>query len=393
MNDVIARPRRSAVRGRGGRLRLMALLAVRMMFHDRFKLVGTLLGVVFAVVLVNQQLGVLFALLDKNTMFVDHAGADVWILPPQTETLQGGAPIALSTLSLARTTAGAEWAEPLAFGTATVRRPDGGNEPVSLVGTRLPRLAGGPWNVVAGDPRDLADPDVVFFEDSQRTKLGGMNLRSVREMSGRRVVAGGFTWGLSPFAPPYAFAEHDTARDVLGIATDQTSFVLVGARDGVSPERLRDALAARLPDLRVVTAREFSTGIVAYLLAEQLGISFGTSTTFAVIVGFVIVALSMFSAVVDNVREFGTLKAMGCTTWDLASLLWAQSLLYAFLGTTFGLFLVTRMAEGMRSPQLSLVLPTWMWLGSYVGMAVLCVLASTLALVRVRNVEPGMVFR
>jgi putative ABC transport system permease protein len=66
---------------------------------------------------------------------------------------------------------------------------------------------------------------------------------------------------------------------------------------------------------------------------------------------------------------------------------------YAFIGTTIGLFLVTRMSEGIRSANLALVLPRWLWGGSFVLMTWLCILASTLALVRVRNVEPGMVFR
>jgi putative ABC transport system permease protein len=112
-----------------------------------------------------------------------------------------------------------------------------------------------------------------------------------------------------------------------------------------------------------------------------------------VIVGFVIVALSMFSAVVDNIREFGTLKAMGATTFDLAKLLFVQAVAYATIGCTLGLFLVTRMAEGIRSANLVLVLPWWMFAGTFVFMVLLCVVASSLALVRVRSVEPGMVFR
>ncbi len=386
-------PRRSAVRGRGGRLRLMALLAVRMMFHDRFKLLGTLLGVVFAVVLMNQQLGVLFGLLDKNTMLIDHAGADLWIAPANTVSLAAGSPIPFATVAQARTTPGVAWAEPLAYGAAIVRRPDGGTEPVTLLGTQLPRRAGGPWNVVAGDPARLREPDTVFFEDAQRAKLGGMNLGSVREMSAHRVVAGGFTWGLSPFGPPYAFAAYDTARNILRLPSDQTSFVLVGLEPGADPAAVQAEIARRVPSLTVLRRDAYAHAIVRYLLAAQLGISFGTSTAFAMIVGFVIVALSMFSAVVDNVREFGTLKAMGCSNWDLACLLWVQAVVFAFVGTTVGLFFVTRAAEGIRSANLSLVLPRWIWGGSYGLMTALCIVASSLALARVRNVEPGMVFR
>ncbi len=385
--------KRTAIKGRGGRTRLMSLLAIRMMFHDRAKLIGTLLGVVFATVLVNQQLGVFLGLLGKNTMMVDNAGADLWIVPPSTQTLQGGSPISIYTLNQARVTDGVAWAEPIVYGTAIIQRPDGGAEPVTLVGSRLSHLAGGPWNLVAGDVSALAYPDTVIFEDSQRQKLGGLNLGSVRELSGHRVIVGGFTWGLIPFGPPYAFASYETARDILHIAEDQTTFVLVRASPGADLASIQHDLEARLPNTRIYQRQDFHDSIVWYLIRAQLGISFGTSTAFAVIVGFVIVALSMFSAVVDNVREFGTLKAMGATTFDLARLLFVQALSYAFLGTTIGLFLVTRMSEGIRSPNLSLILPPEIFLGTYGLMAVLCVLASTLALARVRSVEPGMVFR
>ena len=107
----------------------------------------------------------------------------------------------------------------------------------------------------------------------------------------------------------------------------------------------------------------------------------------------VIVALSMFSAVVDNLREFGTLKAIGATTWDLAKLLLVQSVAYALLGTLIGLALVTRIAEGIRSPKLAVILPPELLVGTTVLMVLLCITASSLALLRIRNIEPAMVFR
>jgi putative ABC transport system permease protein len=372
----------------------MARLGVSMMFHDRAKLAGTLLGVVFATVLMVQQLGTFLGLLYKNTQFVDATEADLWIVPPATTAVQAGSPISMSAMVSARTTDGVAWAEPLLMGAASMRRPDGGVEAVTLVGTRFPRLAGGPWNLVAGSTDALRDPDVVIFEDVQRGDLGGLNLGSVRELSGRRVVVGGFTWGLVPFGPGYAFANYETARGILLAPEDQTSFVLVGLADGADPAAVQRALRERLgPSVEVMTKQELHDAVVNALVAAQLGITFGTSTAFALIVGFVIVALSMFSAVVDNVRELGTLKAMGATTFDLTKLLVMQAILYALIGTTIGLFLGTRMAEGIRSANLTLVLPPEILFGSYAVMVVLCIAASALAVLRVRNIEPGMVFR
>lgn len=385
---------RSVVRRRGLRLGTMARLGVAMMFHDRAKLAGTLLGVVFATVLMLQQLGVFGGLLYKNSQFVDNTKADLWIVPPETTTALPGPLIPMATLPRARVVDGVAWAEPLLMGGAALKRPGGGQEAVSLVGTRLPRLAGGPFHLVAGRPDAIEDPDTVIFDDGARANLGGVNLRSVRELSGRRVVVGGFTWGLLPFGPGYAFANYETARGILRVPEDRTHFVLVGLEAGADPDAVRDRLQAELGDaVEVITSAGFSSRIVSDLIAAQLGITFGTSTGFALIVGFVIVSLSMFSAVVDNVKEFGTLKAIGATTFDLAKLLFVQAMLYAFLGTTLGLFLAGGMAAGIRSANLVLVIPTWLSFGSYGVMAVICVVASSLAVLRVRNIEPGMVFR
>ncbi|MEO0605151.1 MAG: ABC transporter permease [Myxococcota bacterium] len=382
------------LRGGWSRRESMLRVGVAMMFHDRAKLIGTLLGVVFATVLMIQQLGTFLGLLYKNTQFVDNTQADVWVLPPGVEQALPGSPIPLGTLPRSRVVEGVAWAEPLLMGGAAMTKPDGGREAVTLVGTRLPRQAGGPWGLVGGDAQRLAVTDTVIVDDGQRDALGGVNLGSVRELSGRKVTVGGFTWGLLPFGPGYAFANYETARSILNFPSDQTSFVLVGVDDGVDPERVAESLRAELGDaVEVKTKAGFRDAIANYLIGAQLGITFGTSTVFALIVGFVIVALSMFSAVVDNVREFGVLKAMGATNVDLTVLLLAQSLLYAVIGTTAGLFLASGMSEGIRSANLVLVLPTELLFGSYGVMALLCAIASVLAILRVRNIEPGMVFR
>ena len=116
------------------RLRAMGRLGVRMMFHDRLKFIGTISGVVFAVLLAVQQLSILFALLNRNTQFVDNAGADIFIVPPNTRLLQPGEKLHESVLYQARSTAGVLEAQPLVFAAATLAKPDGGSESVTLIG-------------------------------------------------------------------------------------------------------------------------------------------------------------------------------------------------------------------------------------------------------------------
>jgi putative ABC transport system permease protein len=375
------------------RLRVITLVGMRMMFHDRAKFVGTLLGVVFAVVLGVQQLSILLGLLDKNTTFVDHSGADVWIVPPGTTLLQPGPLLDESVLARARTTKGVALAEPLVFGGATIKKPNGGTEPVTLVGTALPASLGGPWSMVGGTADALAATDTVIFEDSEREKFGNIDIGSLRELNGRKVRVGGFTWGLVPFGPAYAFAEINLARDLVRVPSDKMNFVLVRVRPGENVEAVRSALALRVPEHRVILRTEYQRSIVSTLLREQLGASFATSTSFGLIIGFVIVALSMFSSVIDNLREFGTLKAIGCGNGDLALLLFGQAIVYALLGSLIGLALVSQMTEGIRSPKLVPLVPVALMAGVAPLMLAICLVASLLGLSRIRKLEPGMVFR
>lgn len=376
------------------RWRTMAGVAFRMMLHDKLKMAGTLAGVVFAVVLANQQAGTFFGLLHKNTMFIDHAGADVWIVPPATPQLQFGDPLPESILMRARVGEGVEWARPLIYGGANLKRPDGGSQPVTLVGTTPPYDAGGPWNIVVGDRASLAMPDTVIFEDAERDKLGGLNPGSVRELNGKKVRVGGFTWGLLPFGPSYAFADEDVARELLNVDRDRVSFVLVKVAEGTDSSTVAASLKDQVPEAKVLTKEQFKASTVNYILTNTaIGITLGSSALFGLIVGFTVVTLMMFSSVLDNLREFGTLKAVGATTWDLAKLLLVQAVVYALVGSIIGLALVSQLSEAIRSPQLALVMPPELFAGTAIVMTILCVTASLASIIRLRKLEPAMVFR
>lgn len=390
MSNVL---RGNPLRRRMTQLRAMARVGANMMFHDKLKLAGTMSGVVFAVLLSVQQLSILFALLNRNTQFVDNAGADIWIAPPNTVMLQRGEPLTEPVLFQARATPDVDEAQPLVFSAGTVQKAGGGSEPVSVIGFETTSELGAPWNVVGGDRNVLGLPDTMFFEDSQREKYGAMNLGSIREINGHRVRVGGFTWGLVPFGPAYSFASIDLARDITGTPVDRMHFVLVRVRRGADVAAVQRELARRIPEALVLTRDEFHGGIIRQLLREQLGMSFGITTAVGLMVGLVIVALSMFSSVLDNLREFGTLKAIGCKNSDLTALLLVQSLLYALLGSLIGLGLVVRVVEKIRQPLIVPMIPKPVFGIVPIVMVGLCLFASTLALVRIRRLEPGMVFR
>jgi len=383
----------AARRGRRQRWAITAVLALRMMAHDKPKFLGTTLGVVFSVVLGAQQLGMLGGLLAKNTMLVDRSGADLWLVPPGTKLVQPGQRMSTQILYAARAVDGVAVASPLVMTASAVALPGGGSESITLIGFDLDTGLGGPWNVVAGAVDDLRRPAALFFEDSQRERLGGLNLGSVREVQGTRVRVAGFTWGLLPFGAPYAFGDVDTVRTLSGMPDRRLNYVLVQVAPGHDVEVIRLQLQARIPQAIVYTRDELHDRVVDTLLGMQLGIVFGTTTIFALGIGFVIVALTMFSSILDNLRELATLKALGMSNRDLTGLVVVQALAYALLGSLIGLGLVAYVVEAIRSPNLTVIVTPVMIAATPAVMALLCTAASVLALRRVRRLDPASVFR
>jgi putative ABC transport system permease protein len=375
--------------------RFMARVGVSMLWHDKIKLAGTLVGVAFAVLMSNFQIALFLGLLLRNTMYVDRVEGDIWITPKNTQILEGNdGTLPKNVVPVTGSVKGVAWSAPILMGTAGLKLPAGGQKSVRLVGIELPVARGGPFHIVAGKTSDLGLPDAMFFEDSRREVFGGLNIGSVREVNGHRVHAVGFTSGLVPFGPAYAFTSYDTAREILKRRSDETSYVMVGLDPGADVNEVVRSLQQTFPDQLVMSRAEIRWRSIMYILGESgIGQSIGMGVVMSLLCGFAIVSLTMFSAVVDHVREFGTLKAIGATNMDLAKLLFAQAVTCAVAGATIGEAIVAQLVSGIRGPELPMALPLWLMAGTVVGMVVICVTASIMALMRVRAIEPAMVFR
>jgi putative ABC transport system permease protein len=375
--------------------RFMARLGVSMLWHDKIKLAGTLVGVAFAAIMTNIQTALFLGLLLRQTMFVDRVDADMWIAPKNTQILEGlDGTIPRNIVHVARSVKGVAWSAPLLMAPAALKLPNGGQKTVRLVGTELPALRGGPFHVVAGRTRDLALPDAMFFEDTRREMFGGLNMGSVREVNGHRVQAVGFTSGLVPFGPVFGFASFDAAREILGMKSDEVTYVLLGLAPGEDVNEVVRRLQRTFPDQLAISRQDLQWRTIQYTLKESgIGQSIGTSVLMALFCGFAIVSLTMFSAVVDHVREFGTLKAIGATNTDLAKLLLAQALTCALAGAFIGEAMAAQIVSVARGPELPMALPAWLIGATPLGMVVICVTASSMALLRIRAIEPAMVFR
>ncbi|MBY0503844.1 MAG: ABC transporter permease [Bryobacteraceae bacterium] len=372
----------------------MARVGWHLMTFNRLRLMATLLGVVFATILANQAIGTLLGLMDKFAMLERHANTDIWIVPKGTQVLNGGKTISLAAVLTARGMPDVALAMPMVLVGGNIKLPNGGAEPLQIVGTVGPEYLGGPWNLVAGDRRALAQADTVIIEDSQREEFGNVNLGSRREINEHLTTVAGFTYGLTGIGASFAFADYDYARELGKISPDQTNFGLIKVKPGADIGAVARQLAGRVPDATVLTTAELDAMMMNNLFrVTPIGIIFSALAAFGVLIGFIIVSLSIFSAVSDNLREFGTLKAVGARSLDLGLLLLAQAVAYGVLGSTIGLGVISALASVMSSGKMLILIQPWMIGATFALMTGMCCVASLISLLRLWRVEPGMVFR
>lgn len=138
-------------------------IALRNLFHDGIRFVGTLIGISFAIILVTIQLGLYLGFSRQITAMVDHADADLWLVRHGTKSFEQAAVLEGGERQLAMAVEGVASVTPLVVSFLEWKKPNGEATTVVIVGTPL---TGGlsPWNVVDGSAAGLAIPDGVIVD-------------------------------------------------------------------------------------------------------------------------------------------------------------------------------------------------------------------------------------
>src|SRR5579864_1828780 len=140
----------------------MWLLAIKSMLADRGKLLTSLLGVVFSVVLINLQGGLLLGLIQKASLLVDYGQADIWVGHQHMNNVDIGTFIPERWVQRLRGVEGVERAEPYIVMFGQAKMPDGRVETVAVVGCEPASLMGNAWVMADGDPRAVRHPDGIL---------------------------------------------------------------------------------------------------------------------------------------------------------------------------------------------------------------------------------------
>lgn len=377
----------------------MPAIARRNLFRDKVKLGMALVGIIFSVGLVTMQLGLLLGATHNASGIVDHAGVDVWVMQKSTRNLD------LCDVMIDRkyyqvvATPGVLWGERLIVQFTMWKLPDGRQENTSIVGLQPNSRLNLPWEMALGRREDIWRIGGVIIDERERWRFGSKDrplaMGDQTEIHHHRAQVVGFSRGVGSFTTsPYVFTDYKRALDFSMMTQKQTKFVVLKAKPGITAEELRDRVRARVPDVDAWTSSEFSFKTRWYWMygtGMGLGIIFGASL--GMLVGVVIVSQTMYSATVERLREYGTLKALGMSNLAVAGIIVRQALIAGLMGYTIASVLVWWLGRKLPAVNVPVDVTFALIAAMFFLTVIICVCASITSVLKVFRLEPAIVFR
>ncbi|MBV8169250.1 MAG: ABC transporter permease [Alphaproteobacteria bacterium] len=374
---------------------LIVKLASRNLFQDRLRFVATVIGVVFSIVLVIVQLGLFLGFTRMVTTMIDHASADLWIVPYGTKCFEDPSLLDLNDRTLAMAIPGVSDAVPIVVGFAQWSVPSGGTTPVLLVGSNRNPPVLAPWNLVDGTADVLSTPHTVAVDETYFGRLGVSAIGDKTEIRDQTVQVGAITRGIRSFTTtPYLFTSLSQAQAYMGIAPNRGSYLLVHLAPDADITGVRAALLDRLRKVEVLTPEEFRNRSRSFwLFGTGAGAALFAGALLGVIVGTIIVAQTLYSSTKDHLNEFATLRAIGSSSGYIHKVIVAQALLSAAIGFTLaasiGLIIVALTGESALPIRMTPALTV----GLFFLTLLMCVVSAICAIVQVTRIDPARVFK
>ena len=373
----------------------MPPLAQRNLFHDKVRLAVTLTGIVFSVVLIVVQLGLFVGFTTATANLIDHSGADLWITAKNVPYVEQGVAFSERKLNHVRAVPGVADAQKIIAHWTQWKRHDGGQESVQIVGINVDDPLERPWNLVEGRVEDLKSPDAVILDELYKQKLGVTRVGEVFEIGGYRARVVGFTRGIRSFTTsPYVFTSFKNAQDYTGLREDQTLFILVKVMPGANVEQVRDGLLDRVTEVDVLTSSEFSRMTTFYwMFTTGAGVAVLIAAALGLVVGFVVVAQTIYATTIDHIREYGTLKAIGAPNSYVYKVIMKQAAISAVIGYVLGMMVSVFVVRASQEGGAAILMPLPMAVGMFFLTLAMCIGAGLVSINKVTRIDPAMVFK
>jgi putative ABC transport system permease protein len=378
----------------------MSWIALRMLTGDRMKYFGIIFGITFASLLIAQQASIFVGLL-RNTVsqIRDIDGASIWVMDPNMQFVDDIKPISENDLYRVRGVPGVQWAVRLYKGQGRARFDDGNFQQCLILGLDDATLVGAPRDILVGSLADLRQPDAVIMDEAGFKYLWPnepLAVGKIFEMNDRRAVLVGICKASQTFQTfPILYARYSQATLFVPQERKIMSFVLAENDPNVPVEEVCRRIEEQT-GLAALPRDDFSWKTITYYLRRTgIPINFGITVALGFIVGSAIAGQTFYLFTIENLKQFGSLKAMGLSNARLVGMILLQALVVGAIGYGLGLGLAAGFGEIMlhSSHMIAFFMPWQVPVITAVAVLLIIVLASLISIRRVLVLEPAIVFR
>jgi len=378
----------------------MNWIALKMLTGNKGKYLGIILGIAFATLLIAQQASIFCGLmLQTSGQIRDIQGADIWVMDPNVQFIDDVKPLSDSDLYRVRGVEGVAWAVPLYKGLTRSRLSDGNFQQTILIGLDDATFVGGPPQMMLGSIFDLRKPDAVIMDlEGYNLLWPGEKPRVGRrfEMNDKEAEIVGICKSSRTFQTfPVVYTRYSQALDFVPPERKVLSFVLADALPGQNVGEVCQRIEKQT-GMRAMTGEQFEWVTMKYFM-EKTGIpfNFGITVALGFIVGTAIAAQTFYLFTIENIKQYGALKAMGAGNITLLSMIMLQALLVSFIGFGLGIGAATWFGKIANAPgsRLAFYMPAEVFVGVALAVAAISLLSSLLSMQRVLVVEPAVVFQ
>jgi putative ABC transport system permease protein len=178
------------------------------------------------------------------------------------------------------------------------------------------------------------------------------------------------------------------------LPSSKVSAYLVKYKVGADSLQVRDYINDHLYGVRAWLGPDFSRQTILTVLGSSgIAISFGTLIVFALISGFVIIGLTLYSATIDRIRDYGTLKAIGATNRFIRRLILMQAFLFSIIGFAIGYAMIEGFRNGIANAGTLFSFSPVIKFSFFLITVVIAISGTLFAIRRIVRLEPASVFR
>ncbi len=371
-----------------------------MLVGDKAKYLGLVFGITFATLLMSQQVSIFVGILSRTaSQITDITEAGIWVMHPEVRHIDESKTIAAKNLYKVRGIKGVEWAVPLHKNLTTVRPYSSQVQQAILMGVDDFSLIGQPPKMLLGKWEDLKQPDAIIMDKAgwefiwpkEKYQLG-----RTLEINDKRAKIVGICEATPPFMTfPIIYTRFSLAGNFSNIHNGAMSFILAKAKNGESPGQLIKRIE-KGTGLQAHTTESFKWRSINYYLTRTgIPINFGITVTLGFIVGATIAAQTFYIFIIENMRQFGALKAIGTTNQQIFFMVLLQALLVGAMGFSIGIGLAALFFESTAdlNAMRGFALYSDVVLGTAFTILVIMSFASIFSIRKVLTLDPAIVFR